>query len=480
MRDLLPGMKQHLETDFVARHYCPGAASPKEAHPALVDDFAMIFKELFCVAADNLASHLHQALDRLGVLFEEPIGTGTIARTNTVKNLKGNKKLASKFGKDDLETALANSFFGKGQFLFVVRQLSRLEVDNLAALGYRFARIRQVSELLSKSMQIEHARVEKYLERMKDYSVTENLMAAGVYLAGFLLRPKIQGRGFDVLVPTEKQNQLPNMPIPFAGVNEWQMEMLRSFDGQTAAVILQDLVAEEGWSGAERDFRWHLLLAVGKLVELMNDPTFLARAIFSAKETHPPSQSTLASTAATLEATCKLFSFRMMASIHDQPPNDSLTYVPLRFFNAQQQVSTGVLSQDHFVERAKQDFAHCHGPMLSRFGSTEKRRSSLPSSLNQVRTAPSTSPSIPRSLSLNFGWDATRQSYESRAPMTLDSDMDKNGVEVHETDAKLSIEIKDMRFPREREGSGKGRPEGWLDVPTFVDELYSLFLQDQS
>ena len=473
-------MKQHLETDFVARHYCPGASTPNEAHPALVDDFAMIFKELFCVAADSLASHLHQPLDRLGVLFEEPIGTGTIARTNTVKNLQRSKKIARRVSQDDLETALASSFFGKGQFLFVVRKLGGPEVENLAALGYRFARVGQISEVVSKSMQIEHARIENYLERMRDYSVTENLMAAGVFLSGFLLRPKIQGRGFDVLVKTEKQNQLPTTQLPYTFLEEWQIEMLRSFNDRTAAVILQDLVAEEGWSGAQRDFRWHLLLAVGKLVELMGDPTFLAQAIFSAKESHPACQSTLASTARTDEAKCTLFSFRMMASIYDQPPNDSLTYVPLRFFNAQQQVSTGVSSHDHFVEKAKQEFAHCHGSVWSRVGSTDNKPSSLRESLNWLGTASSTKPSTPRSLSINFCRDAARQSYESRAPLTLDSGVNKAGVEVHEVDAKSIMEKKDIPFSREREGSGRGRPEGWIDVPTWVDELYSLFLQDQS
>lgn len=60
-----------------------------------MDDFAMIFKELFCVAADGLAMHLHQPLDRLGVLFEEPVCTGTTSKTNIVNILKGSRKLAS-------------------------------------------------------------------------------------------------------------------------------------------------------------------------------------------------------------------------------------------------------------------------------------------------------------------------------------------------------------------------------------------------
>jgi hypothetical protein len=46
-------------------------------------------------------------------------------------------------------------------------------------------------------------------------------------------------------------------------------------------------------------------------------------------------------------------------SIQDRPPNDKLTYVPLKFFNAQQQVLDRVACHDAFIKDAREEFAHC-------------------------------------------------------------------------------------------------------------------------
>src|ERR1700722_3369957 len=144
LKDLLPGVKQHLENDPIASLYYPGISKPRRHYPPLVEDFAVTFKELFSVAADSLASHLNQPLDRLGVIFEEPVSTGTVSGINTARLSKGSRKSSSTFSQEDLEKGGANSFLGKGQILFVVRQLDKYEVEKLAAHGYRFAAIPKI------------------------------------------------------------------------------------------------------------------------------------------------------------------------------------------------------------------------------------------------------------------------------------------------------------------------------------------------
>ena len=80
LREFVPSIKRHGETDSVVREsqleYTVSGlpAGPNE----LSANFALIFKQLFCVAAQRLANLLHEPLERVGVLFEEPLDTGTI------------------------------------------------------------------------------------------------------------------------------------------------------------------------------------------------------------------------------------------------------------------------------------------------------------------------------------------------------------------------------------------------------------------
>lgn len=153
----------------------------------------------------------------------------------------------------------------------MVEQLSDPEVENLAALGYRFAQISHVSKMVSKSMRIEHATIERYLERTKKYPTAENLIEAGVHVASFLLRPNIQGRGFDVPIPAMKQNQLPAVSLPYTTLAEWQTDMLQRFDSCRVVEILQNLLIGDGWTDVERDFPWHLFRTTSRLSGQVGD-----------------------------------------------------------------------------------------------------------------------------------------------------------------------------------------------------------------
>ncbi len=73
-------MKKDIEVDTTTNQNRPGSHTttlPDDTSEISVN-FARVFKELFCVAAQQLANTLHEPLEKIGVLFEEPMDTGTV------------------------------------------------------------------------------------------------------------------------------------------------------------------------------------------------------------------------------------------------------------------------------------------------------------------------------------------------------------------------------------------------------------------
>jgi hypothetical protein len=480
---LLPGLKQHLENDPIASLYYPEIGKSRRHHPPLVEDFAATFKELFSVAADSLASHLNQPLDRLGVVFEEPVSTGTISGISTARPTKGSRKSSSSFSQGDLEKGGANSFSGSGQFLFVVRQLDKYEVEKLAAHGYRFAAIPQIADLVSKNMQIPQEDIYKYLDRMKDYSITENHLEPGIHLAAFVLRPKINNV-FDVLVPSKTKTQLPTVALPFQALTAWQLKMLENFDNRRVADVLQELLIKTDYTQDEQDFREQFYWAVNKLVELIHAPSFLAQAKFSAKPLQVPCRPSQSSTAEDgEEKQCILLSFRMITSIYDQPPRDQLTYMPLKFFNAQQQALDRVACYNAFVRDAREEFAHCRES--GQGGASRKRLTkSMEKRLSFSKSKTPPSPTTPSSsMSLEMGRGDFRESHDSKRPMKPERDHIE--TQIRDLGSFSSVELTEISSSKEHAGGGGTTGIGESRVrtsrrgqapPTFIDELYRLFL----
>ena len=472
-------MRQHLETDPIARRYFPRKAKPIEHYLAMVEDFAVIFKELFSVAAEDLASHLNQPLEQLGALFDEPISTGAVSRTNNVRPFTSSKKLSGNFSQEDLEKGDVDDLFGKGQFLFVVRQLDKYEVERLAAHGYRFAAIRQIADLASKSMQIPHEDISRHLDRMKEYSIAESQLQPGTHLAAFLLRPRVN-KGFDVLVPINAKSQLPTVALPFQKLTASQVKMLENFKDRRIADILQDLLIKDGYMQDEQDFRWQFYWAVNKLVELIGDPSFMTQAKFSAKMVEACCQPTRSSTFEEVEEKCTILSFRMITSIHDRPPNDQLAYIPLKFFSTQQQVLDRIACHNAFVREAWKEFAHCRESPRGRVTqkrltkSFEKRRS-----FSKSKTPPSPT------MSLKMVRVDIRGSHNSKSPM--DQEQDHVEMRVKDVESMSSVELAEMLPSKEdvdRGGAKTGEPRFRLSArghapSTYVDELYMLFLAEQ-
>ncbi|KAL9623126.1 MAG: hypothetical protein Q9160_002640 [Pyrenula sp. 1 TL-2023] len=364
--DLVDGMKQHLASNPSARRYVPGNSQPSDQGMESDLDFSMVFKELFCAAAQDLASHVHQPLDKLGVLFEEPIETGRYPNNPNLFK----EKITSK---EDIESADLSYYFGKGQYMFVVRQIKKAEVNHFASIGFRFAGISQVAEILAKNMQIAHEHMQVRLNNMLTYSRTENLMTSGVHLACFMVRPNIH-KGFDVLASADKPNQLPTMKLPFESLGQWQADILRRMDNWTVASMLKFLKGNCGYTMQyEVEFVREFHKALTLLVDLIEDPAIM-QSKFSARRIMAPCQSASSTSPSAHSSSlgpgkCTILSIRLITNIQARTPNVRLTYVPLRFFNAQQQVYSGAADHEAFARQIHREFAHCSD--LSRTKSEE-------------------------------------------------------------------------------------------------------------
>src|SRR5271156_1767652 len=115
-------MKKNLDTDSVTQKYSRGEAIAVDEEGDVALDFSTVFKQLFCIAAQNLANLIHEPLEKLGVLFEEPLETGTMNRTRSSRRTVVTRQPFHISTKPDVEKDhVVEPFFGRGQYLSVMR-----------------------------------------------------------------------------------------------------------------------------------------------------------------------------------------------------------------------------------------------------------------------------------------------------------------------------------------------------------------------
>jgi hypothetical protein len=147
-----------------------------------------VFRELFCVAAGDLADDLKQPLDRMGVLYDEITLTGQGA-------VKGKKIAAAA----DLD--IEGLCSGKWQLLFLVDAVNRREAEHLQSAGFRFATLSFVIPLMATTLQVSAPAFSRRVEILREYAAEDHMLAPGVHLAIFAIRASLgAGRhGFDIL-----------------------------------------------------------------------------------------------------------------------------------------------------------------------------------------------------------------------------------------------------------------------------------------
>ncbi|KAK5116696.1 hypothetical protein LTR62_007370 [Meristemomyces frigidus] len=357
--DLVPQMKGHLaayRADSEDESKPLSSTSSANFDPDTYSDYSIIFRERFCCAAASLAAAMNMPTERIGVLYDKIIETGTLHRED-------------RFGKRapleavDVESGRSVKLFGRGQLLFLARQLNTEDADKLLNAGFRFGGAQQVGRNISQMMQIPQSALEYHLAGLRHYvDKIETLEKPGTWLSFFGLIPRPNTKGFDVGVKKDDQDQLPDVQILPSEPQQWQAEFLQKMDGlrtRPFMAFLEDrsnVAPERG--PREQQFASVLLQALVKLAQ--NVPAdWFREARFVAKPVYGHySQNNRHRTAATW-----IYAFCMITDMHTSlEACNGITRVPLTFFSARQRCYSGSPDHNILAQEIHQEF----GPLLAR------------------------------------------------------------------------------------------------------------------
>jgi len=442
--DLIPGMRNHLRTVQSSETQTRGTRSESiHCNTDSEDDYTTIFKELFCVAAKDLADSIQGPLHNLGLLFDEIMSTGT-RRQRKSRSWSSNAMTVDKLDNASAERGLTPLTFGRGQVssflalyylcssdkhrqvLFLVRRVSRNESLHLQSAGYSFANVVNVVDSLARSMEVARDQILQRLIKMQDYR--EHTFEPGINLGCFALRPLYQ-RGFDVLVNRNQRNMLPAVPLlPTAQLSDSQREFLAGMDDWSLGKISEKLLIGP-FADSDKEFARLLLESVANLVHLIDRP-FIDDARLIAKPFQVP---------------CRLYSnepgeafllaFRIITSVHEHSGlNPKFEFTPRRFFLCQQHTYQDSPDIRIFARKIHHDFAAISG--LSKNEENTRIRNSYHSVYNTSRSSrlrPSSTPIPPKK------WPARSRSRDGA--LKDDHSAEKNLVESFGQSEHLSSEV---------------------------------------
>lgn len=324
-----------------------------------IEHYSIVFRELFCVAAADLADSLGFPLDEMGVLYDEIINTGQSSRKRknalSCRTEAYAKQSSMSF---DLE-GLAG--FGRGQLLFLVRKVIRQDAEQLLANGYRFAGLSNIIDILAHDMRVDKSELGERLLSMRDYVNANNILEPGVHTGLFAIRAHIGGE-FDVLVRRDARNQLPTMQLPVDKLEEWQTDYLDTLEGKTVTVCLKVLKSKsESNNVSEREKVWagQFYNTLDALSDEISEPYFCDALLISKPVGAPcrgPSEKSRPDV-------CQMIAFRTIVPINVRKPNSKLEFTPLKFLKMQQHVYKN--SPDHAIWERKiyREFAPFMGMM---------------------------------------------------------------------------------------------------------------------
>lgn len=296
----------------------------------LVENYDVILREQFCLAASALASKTNETLTGAGVLWDEIFPTGTSTSANTQSRSRR---------VDQAEKGIRRLHeYSKGLLMFLVRRIdNERSVQHLETAGYRFVEMHQAVGIIASSMQIQCPEFGKKLESMAAYKENEpTLHPPGVHLGMFAIRARLDYGGFDVLVGKDFRNILPAVQLPLHRLEQWQIDLISRFDGLKMSTVTRRLNSKVDCSEAERQFRSELRSAVGELGAWLKDPVF-EDAVLVSKVIQVP----CAPVSGTSRSLASLISFKLVLDIHDNARRAGFDFVPLQLFKVQQLVLEG-------------------------------------------------------------------------------------------------------------------------------------------
>ncbi|KAI0518558.1 hypothetical protein F5B22DRAFT_70670 [Xylaria bambusicola] len=310
----------------------------------LIENYDVVFRELFCLAAASLASRLKKQLTDVGVLWDEILPTGDV-RT---RHSKENPSDSSERG-ESMEMNQSQS--GRGSLMFLVRRLEHSsDVEKLEAAGFRFADIHQVSSIIRHGMKIKAVDLSHTLTEMATYA--EQPMAdAGVHLGFFGIRARVSGFGFDVLVERGARNVLPSSKIPLDRLEPWHAEFLNKHYGLNVPSLLRTLRdPSKRRTDKEAEFASVLADAITTLCIRVDNRRIFDEATLSYRTVQVPCEPRPESTG--MEE-CTMIVLHSVVPIHyslSSLRGPGCEFIPLSFFKVQQMVHKNSPYQAAFTQ----------------------------------------------------------------------------------------------------------------------------------
>ena len=483
--ELLPAIRTHINNNGS----CP--SDNRSTGNAVGDeDYARTFKELFCVAASDIANLLQVPLGDIGLLHGSVICTGTLRNDGRMKNYWNFWKQTRI---DHAEKGLSPSLFGRGQLLFLTRRVNRFESGHFQASGYRFANISNVIDSFARIIEISQAQLRPHLEDMQRSSEREYFLEPGVHLACFALRPVFQ-RGFEIVVRKDIDYLLPTVKLLKSKLEHWQLQILQGMNNWTVATCRERLQGMLLFvNHPEQKFARQLFDAITALASEVDSPFFQNARLFA----HPLLAPAAEFNGGMPQQQAQLLAFRILADNHEFSSSyKDYKLVPSKFFLVQQHAYKNSNDNHIFGRRIRREFAaiaeRCDS---SGTLTTYNTRSFLPRSMDSGlgfmrRKSRSASPArsstwLPRTKSDTHRALDDIVSGEIEL-ISIDSTPKQSFGGIHVL-SEVQIDIKETEFLEhtiphrelERMGSTTEAGIGNAESPSFADELMILTTEER-
>lgn len=308
----------------------------------LKTDFDTLFKQLFCVSAQELSNDLRLPLCELGALYDDVLATAIPV-----------SRLSRAMGRTSLRT-------GKGQLLFSVKQLQKQEANRLASSGFRFATIEHITATLSRRIHVPEPILRDHLRDMRDYATTSRSFSEGVHLTTFVMRPTVSDH-FEILTTKGTGNPLPSATLPMLRLENSHLDLISHMEGWSMNTCLKYLSSEAAIQADRNtdEFRQQLVQAITTLSKSFPED-MRAAATFSARPLLAPCRTTSHKSSESSETEapqqCTLLPFCVVGTLDTQIPNPDFTFTPFRLFRVQQQVNDTLADRDGFSRELNQEF----------------------------------------------------------------------------------------------------------------------------
>ncbi|KAG9997223.1 hypothetical protein KCU78_g17053, partial [Aureobasidium melanogenum] len=234
--DLIPRMRVHLQRTNVNTGYNTAASSRSSIYDEeSYHDSTVLFREGYCVAAADLAAQLQVPL-----------------------------------------------VDGLGQLLFYTRRLSPHEIDHYTAAGFRFAPLNRVEGAIANTMQIPIGLLAIQMQRVQDFAYRTSVPCPpkqGTFFVCLAALARVRD-SFRVLVPMDRQDEMPDVQVSPYHMNSQQLSWLKRYNNWPAERFIWHIkLKEQNWSTLEDDeekaFLIMLRTALGSLVTKIGERWFM-------------------------------------------------------------------------------------------------------------------------------------------------------------------------------------------------------------